>query len=309
VSWQGWRRLSSWVAIAAVPLILAGCWTHERTTPEMIQVAGDAWLIDYPGAWSYVPFDESTSFFTTIAYLSSERIDVATLCKHTPNSVECNFRGYDLHPGNVAIQISAWGVPMGDPIQFWDHPEEGQRIEVNGVATIFSRQASGAGREVMTWKIHRPDSLDNWLQLDADVMGPNEALVRRQVEAIVASFHWRPPERALNLDSAPRIGAAGLAALRLSEPDAYACFPPLGATASATVQTLASMHLSKPLAVTCSTRLAPTDLGVWRLDLTVAWPATPDHPPGTYIQTQWLLWNGDLSASGGSGDPVPYCCG
>ena len=257
---------------------------------------GDGYAFEYPAAWGSYPVQMTASFFSVVGYLASEPIDTSRICTTIVNGTSCNFRGYDLHPGNVAIEIAGWGTPMDDPLAFWDGPTDGRRILVGGAPAIISQEAAGPGRVVLTWKIARPDSLDNWIQLDADVLGPGDALVRSQVDALIASFRVVPPPMPLDVADGDRIGNCALAAMRADDPEAYACFPPVGHSMLASVTAVPGMQLRQALPAMCTTRLTATDLGFWRMDLVVGWGADPAHPTLHYTSIQWLR---------GDGTPIP----
>jgi hypothetical protein len=54
--------------------------------------------------------------------------------------------------------------------------------------------------------------------------------------------------------------------------------------------------------VTCSVAIAPTDIGFWWLDLTIAWDAADARKAGANRIVEWVQPDGSLGASTGSGD-------
>jgi hypothetical protein len=171
----------------------------------------------------------SASFFTTLGYLASTRVDTDAICQRTSSSVSCNFHGYDLRPGSVVvvIELASWGTPMSNPVEFYDHPEDGTRVTVGGTAAVFSEEHIASDHVRLTWKTARPDAFGNWVQIDADIRGPGEQQLRQQVETMVASFRFSPPPSSLprGQAAAVAVAASAVAELRARSPAAYACFP------------------------------------------------------------------------------------
>jgi hypothetical protein len=250
----------------------------------------------------------SASFFSVIGYLASEPIDMSSICTTVANGTSCDFRGYELHPGNVAIEIAGWGIPMDDPLTFWDRPADGRRILVGGVPAIASREAIGPDRAVLTWKISQPEALGSWIQLDADILAPNSALAMAQIDALVASFRFDHAPQPLNPALGGKTAEVAMQQLRRMDFEAYACFPPSGHTVAASITAVPSMQLTQALVGTCGTAITATDLGFWHLELTVTWGDDPQVPDHRYVIDQWLQPDGTPSVQGGHGDPLPYCC-
>lgn len=268
----------------------------------------DGFRFLYPPTWHSYPMQMAASFFSVEGYLASEPIDMDRVCTFSENSTSCNFRGYDLHPGNVAIEIAGWGIPMDDPLAFWDRPAEGRRILVAGVPAISLRDDVGPDRVVLTWKISQPDALGSWVQIDADILGPNSALAMAQVDALVASFRFDAPPQHLDPALAGRTAEVAMQQLRRMDFEAYACFPPLGHTVAASITAVPSMQLTEPVDGSCGTAITATDLGFWRLDLTVTWGTDPERPDHRYVTQQWLMPDGTPTVQTGHGDPLPFCC-
>jgi len=55
--------------------------------------------------------------------------------------------------------------------------------------------------------------------------------------------------------------------------------------------------------VTCSVTVAPTDIGFWKLDLTISWTAASDRSAGSMRWTEWLPPDGSPGAETGTGGP------
>jgi hypothetical protein len=265
----------------------------------------DEWSVEYPAAWRFFPIAHfSFSFYSLAGYLASTPVDTSQICQTTPGSTSCNARGYALPPDNVVIAVGNGGVPMDHPIAFYDHPSHGTPARVGGMAAVFEEVQQAADHVVLTWKIARPTAFGNWVQLDADLRGPGEAVLRTQVEALVASFRFTPAPTPMSSDSAVAQAIARKALANLKTDSAYACYPDeAGASRAATITGIPyGPPLSSPLPVTCSAMIASTDVGFWKLDLTIAWEAAGGRQAGTNHVVQWLQPDGSLGASSGSGD-------
>ncbi len=270
----------------------------------MAHFSQDEWAFDCPAAWRYYPIEGFIfSFYSVLGYLASTPVDTSKVCQRTENSISCNAHGYDLPPGNVVITIGNGGMPMSDPVAFFDHPADGTRIEVGGMAAIFSEDQQASDHVLLTWKIQRPGSIDNWVQLDADIRGPGLDALRAQVNDLVASLRFTPAPTPISSDLAVAQSVARKAMAELKSDAAYACFPDEAGTSQQT--TITAMPngptLSSPVPVTCSVAITLTDIGVWKLDLTISWEASGNRQVGSNITTEWLAPDGSLGASTGSG--------
>jgi hypothetical protein len=265
----------------------------------------DEWSFDYPAAWRYEPMSGFiTSFYDVLGYLGSTSVDTSQICQTIGSTQSCNAHGYDLPPGNVVITVGTGGRPMSDPVAFFDHPSDGTRTEVGGMATILSEEQQASDHVILTWKIQRPASIDNWVQLDADIRGPGTDALRSEVDALVASFRFTPEPVPISSDPAVAQDVARKALAQLKTDAAYACFPDeAGMSRQTTITAMPNgPTLSSPLPVTCSVAITPTDIGVWKLDLTISWEASGTRKAGSNLTTEWLAPDGSLGASSQSGD-------
>jgi hypothetical protein len=263
------------------------------------------WGVDYPAAWRYYPISGfAFSFGSVEGYLASTPVDTGRICETTPNSKSCDARAYDLPQGNVVIAVGTGGIPMNDPVAFFDHPSEGTPTRVGGMAAVFKETRQSAERTLLTWEVARPIVYGNWVQLDADIRGPGEDILRAQVEALVASLRFTPEPTPISDDPAVARTIARQALAELKSDPAYACFPDAAGVSRRT--TITSLPLGPPLdgpvPVTCSATIAPTDVGFWKLDMAIAWDAAEGRTAGASHTVQWLAPDGTLSGSGSSGD-------
>ncbi|MGZ6300484.1 MAG: hypothetical protein ACXWMN_08350 [Candidatus Limnocylindria bacterium] len=312
------RRGVPWVALL---VLLAACSVTPKPSPTAAGMVGspsptaqasglarfthDDWSIEYPAAWRYFPISGFvTSFYDVAGYLASTPVDTSQICQTTPNSQSCNERGYDLPPSNVVITVGGGGIPMDDPVAFYDHPSQGTPARVGGMAAVLEEDQLAADRIVLTWKIARPTAFGNWVQLDADIRGPGEEALRSQVEALIASFHFTPEPTPISNDPAVARPVARKALTQLKTDSAYACFPDeAGVSRTATITSLPfGPSLTSPQPVTCSVTIAPTNIGFWKLDLDITWDTDRTRKAGANQTVEWLAPEGSLGASSNSGD-------
>ncbi len=309
---------ASWLALTLVLAACSGGGTFQSpsasdafgasATPAATGLAHfsqNEWSFDYPVAWSYYPIEGFVfSFYSVQGYLASAPVETSKVCQRTENSISCGAHDYDLPPDNVVITIGNGGMPMSDPVAFFDHPSEGIRTAVGGMAAIFSEEQQASDRILLTWKIESPTAFDNWVQLDADIRGPGGDALRAQVSALIASFRFTPEPTPISSDPAVAQAIATKALLQLKTDAAFACFPDQAGTSRQTSITSVPFGptLSRPVPVTCSVSISPTDIGFWKLDLTISWEASGSRQAGTNVTTQWLAPDGSLGASTSTGD-------
>jgi hypothetical protein len=274
--------------------------------------AWDGWGFGYPLAWRFSPGHWLFSFQSTIGYIGTIPVDPARICQSSPSSLSCDFRAYDLPPGNVVVFLSRAGNGMTDPVAFYDHPGRGSRVNVGGSPAVFIDQKTVAtDRRLLTWRIARPDAYGNWIELDAEIHGPDDGTLRAQLDALIASFQFVPPAIPLTTDPtmADAIAKKAIATITTAQPDAYTCFPDrTGPTMKATIRRLPDMVLNKSLPVACSVKLKATDVGLWKLEFVVSWAKARDRKAGRLLIIHWLLADGTPQSMTGGGDQIPYCC-
>jgi hypothetical protein len=248
----------------------------------------------------------TASFFSTIGYVSSQPIDTGQICQQVPNGTSCNFKGYDLGPGEVVVGIATWGEPL-DPIELWQRPSEGRRVQIGGMPGNVVEEVNGDRRQT-TWKVAFPTALTNWLQLDVDTRGPGNELVGAQIAAVIGSVRFNPPPIPIDPTKADEAAANALRQLRQNDAEQFACFPSNGQSIRTSVTAAPGAPLRQALVATCTTRISATDLGFWRLELVVAWGADPAQPDHRYTTVQWIDGTGTLSMQSSRGDNLPNCC-
>jgi len=272
--------------------------------------SGTGWSFDYPATWRYFSAANlpPSSFSLTLGYLATIDLDVSSFCQQTNNGFSCNYQ-YPLTPGTLVVEIASGGFP-NSPLWNGDTPAGQKRVMVAGMPALYAEQHLAADVDILSWQIARPDAFDNYYVLTAHIKGPGGGALRREVQALVASFRFDPPVVPLSSDpsAAARAAAGALAFLRALKPEgsSYACFPDVpGTSRGATIHAFPNIEpgLHKPLPVVCSMTIEPTDLQVWKMTLQFSWDAAADRQAGRYVITLLVTRTGELGASE-SGGPL-----
>jgi hypothetical protein len=262
-------------------------------------------VFDYPAAWRPFRYQVISSFSNLIAYLAT--VDVPDPCTRAANSIACG-QSYRLVPNSIVVSVTGRGFPG---FNILDGPPPGATaIVVGGLPAYVERvapvdAAAGADTSVQ-WTIARPGSVDNSYAIQANIKGPDVADQLHQVEALVSSLQFDPPVVQLEATDAAAEQAATKALATLSATDpAWACFPGKPGIRQMPVNALVSgPALTKPQIATCSTRIEPTRLQLWRLTLT---ERLPEADPNGDSALQIVLWVSPDGTPGleTSGSPEP----
>jgi len=268
---------------------------------------------EYPAEWRLYRYQMPTSFSTLIAYLAT--VPVHDPCTRTVTSesttISCNASSYALEPDTLVVRLESWGFP-GFNILDAD-PGGGARTTVGGlpaIRTVEDRAYSGPIRTI-TWTLARPGSVDNFYRITAELRGPDLDRLETQVDATVASLRYDPPVVPLPTgtggDAAMREAAARTLASLAAEYAGYGVFPTEPGTSRQcrVTQEPQGPALLRGLDATCSMDVEATPLQLWKMTLTIAWPATDAHPAGAQVRTTWMAPDGSGVGSSGSGDPLP----
>jgi hypothetical protein len=262
-------------------------------------------VFDYPTAWRPFRYQVVSSFSNLIVYLAT--IDVPDPCTRTANSIACG-QSYRLVPNSIVVSVTARGFPG---FNILDGPPPGATaLVVGGLPAYVERLApadSAADADTsVQWTIARPGSVDNSYAIRADIQGPDVAYQMHQVEALVASLQFDPPVVPLEATDAAAEQAATKALAVMSASDAaWACFPGKPGVPQIPVNSLVSGPiLPTPQIATCSTRIEPTRLQLWRLTLI---ERLPQADPNGDSALQVVLWVSPDGTPGmqTSGSPEP----
>jgi hypothetical protein len=274
-------------------------------SPDVATFHDEGIVLDYPASWRPFRYQVVSSFSNLIVYLAT--VDVPDPCTRTADSVSCG-QSYRLGPNSIVVAITGAGFPG---FNILDGPLPGATaLVVGGLPAYVERLApadSATGADVSArWTIARPGSVDNFFTVQADIKGPDVADQLRQAEALVASLHYDPAVVPLEAGdaAAERAATKALAVLASTDPT-WACFSGKPGIRQMRVTALVSGPvLAQPQTATCSTRIEPTRLQLWRLTLTERLPQ-PDPQAG--LGQQIVLWVGPDGTPGQmtSGSPEP----
>lgn len=145
---------------------------------------------DYPGSWYAAQFEVVSSFSSVLVYLSTE--PPADPCDRTANSVDCIREAVPkLAAGGVLITWTHWGFPghSFDPSKPPQIVGGRQASSEESDASAGCRGIGGAHELLVTIPI--PDAIDNWIEVDACLAGPDPRPAQAQVEAMLTSVVWK----------------------------------------------------------------------------------------------------------------------
>jgi hypothetical protein len=294
--------------LPGVALVLGACagpTPPSDTSSGLATFHEDGLVFDYPAAWRPFRYEMVSSFSNLIVYLGT--VDVPDPCTRTANSIACG-QSFRLAPNSIVVAVTGRGFPG---FNILDGPPPGATALVAGGLPAYVTQlapanmAPGADTSVQ-WTIAKPGSVDNSYEIRADIKGPDVADQLRQVEALVSSLRFDPPVVPLEATdaAAERAATRALATMTASDP-AWACFPAKPGARQVRVTSFPQGPvLAEPQVATCSTRIEPTRLQLWRLTLTERL-AKADPEAGQDLQI--VLWVSPDGTPGlqTSGSPEP----
>ncbi len=267
------RVLAGLLLGLAAALLAVGCAGPAPSTTSTPPPSGPSTfdesglVFDYPAGWRVYHFEETSSFFTVLAWLGTA--EMHDPCSRTASSMECGA-GYTLDPGAVMVTIEAASFPGFDIL---DVPAGALPLTVDGLPGWTqgseTNAATGATAARM-WAVARPGSIDNYFSISASARAPDDAALLDQVDRIVRSIRYRPPVSPLPADPAAAVaaGTKALAASAVGSDPSWRCFPPPGGSRTMTVSSLPNgPPLSAPRQATCTTSIEATAMQVWRMTL------------------------------------------
>jgi hypothetical protein len=305
------------VALAGVVLVAAACGSPASDdTGNTAAVGTVAWqhedlTFEHPANWTWLPFDREvgTKRSTVLGYLATVPIDVDQICRGKAKRPKCDFDNYDLQAGTLAVTITT-GRDLASDVWQDETPADATALTAGGMPAL-RREVSDVDDDVLlSWSIARPDAAGGWYQLDAEVRGPEEAAMRQQLEALVASVAFEPPVEPLPDDRRSLTDMAFEAMQRLkADPDdgpAYGCFLDRPGVRPGAVDRMPGVRpLANRLPVGCSFRAEATRWNAWRLSLRYSWAAIGDRHAGSWLVSQWVTADGELGGRSTGGDKVP----
>ncbi len=232
-------------------------------------------LLDYPASWRVFRYPVVASFFSLHGYIAT--FPIPDPCTRTTGTISCGVGGYELPENTVVLTILSWSTPWGNILTAPDGDVVALRI--HGLPAwrrdLGRDRHTGADRAI-EWSIARPDSLNNWVTIKAQMRGPDIEPLERQVDAVIASIRWEPPVVPIDRGPIGRLGASAALGRYLesaagSDPT-YSCFLAAdGERVSEIDHVPGGMPVTEAAHVTCSTELAPTDFELWTATLTMRW--------------------------------------
>lgn len=171
-------------ALLCAMLLIPGCGLLPEQTSEWDN--GEL-SFDYPASWTNWGPDEPISLRrpTLLAYLGTVAVDVDSICYRGSGSAGCDFLDYEMRPG-VVVAIVRWNVLGEGPSD-----SLGEAVEVGGREARFSEESTDRDSVILRWAIDDPYA--SYLAVWAEIQGPDEAGLRRQVQAVVDSIAFTLP--------------------------------------------------------------------------------------------------------------------
>ncbi len=214
---SGSRRATAEAAAAASGL--------APSPPALARFDEGGLVFWYPASWREFHYQVPSTMSTLIAYLAT--VDVPEPCTRSANEIACSER-YHLVPGSLVVTVQENGWPDFDML---DHrPADATALTVGGLPAYVettTSDASHVGAErTVTWTLSRPGSVDNYYTIQVQLAGPDVAVVRAQLDALIASVRYDPPVVPLPSGAAAQAAAVALALGTLSKDSAtWRCFP------------------------------------------------------------------------------------
>lgn len=286
--------------------------TAGSSAPGHFDKAGLAF--DYPASWKVDYPDFDMHYSRIVAFLGTGSASAGC----TPvgdNGQQCGPE-ISVGPGQLIVEVSdVGGPPRISPIDPSDPAPiaDGARyVTVAGLPAITGDEPAaelGVDRAI-GWTLTKPGSVGGRYGIDVRMRGPGLDAMQAQVDALIASITYDPPVPVLNPADGPAALKAALTEIRAGDPS-FQCFPLTpGASAEAVVRQLPGLSpLSRDLAVTCSSSIEPTKIGLWKATLLVTWPKTADHDAGKTGEILWIGVDGEAGTMTGIPDgseKIPY---
>jgi hypothetical protein len=169
-----------------IAIVLCGCSSPASRHWDGLEVG-----FDYPGSWHAAHFDVVSSFSSVLVYLSTEQ--PSDPCDRTANSIACTRTAVTQLGSNGALLAwTHWGL-LGRTFD----PMRGRALTVGGrTATLEQSDASGSCLEIggarqILVTVPIPDVIDNWIEVEACLAGPDPGPAQAQVETMLSSVVWK----------------------------------------------------------------------------------------------------------------------
>jgi hypothetical protein len=282
-------RCNGLAAALLISIFASGCGPSGGASPgadtsEVFNSGGIT--LEYPADWTPFQYDVDGSFSNLVGYLAT--VPVHDPCTRTASSMTCGDRPYELAPGTLVVEIL--GVGGLDEIDLELMP-----LTLGGMPASFRVEPNGRDGRRLVWEVGR--SSMSLFRITADLRGPGLDTLQEQVTTVVEGLELNPPVKSLPTDpdqlaaGAAAALVAALSALRINSPE-VACFSPVpGEARSAVVVISGQPGPRDPIPVTCTSRVEPTRLQMWRVSLTIQLDE-PTSDLGTVVFIQWMTADG-----------------
>ncbi len=278
----------------------------------------DDFRFDFPSGWTVSDSFAAFSGGSEIALLGT--LPVPASCGSDHVDINCVY-GQPLEPGTIRVFVGTRGF-RADSILDRPDIENGttRRVSVGGMPTILDELAVTAedfyrADLSLSWTIGFPTSLTNAVTIDVLARDPGSAEARAAAVALVASFAFNRPPRALPPGDESGIAAARAAIAaegaafsrgfrQLAGENHLTCQPDQPGVERETFITFSSGgDLGGGVPVTCSWTLGREGDVLWRVETHVDW--TVERRSGRGTEILWLDGDGTVVGQRGEGENPP----
>lgn len=187
----------------------------------------------------------------------------------------------------------------------WTEVVDGQPARLTVISGPDAATVGAA--ESRVWDVIFPGTIDHVLRVRADMGGSDLVAARAAVQSVIDSIDFATVRTDLDLSSAEPVLVTLIDELdrgaRDSRSDFFACFPRKPGTADGTIHAGPGERLVAPVKVSCTTAIAPSAAGLWRITLTTTWPAGDGYAAGGIVQ-EFFAGGDGVSTGGGSMRPL-----
>ena len=277
--------------------------------------------LDYPAGWrlsvTHSAFGSSSEFpyflGTGSGALECRSFDPSALLSEAICQVDLQVGA-----GQVVVEL-VWdeNSPQSPRSALIDPNDPGQLeageplLTVGGLPAVFRDFASVSGSDGVlsaTWTLSVPERPLTRYLVVATMKGPGLEEMKAQVQALVAGIRFDDGAPVLDPADGPDVAARALDQEVGPEYNQNGCVSEPGAIATAALTSWRYVALARPLPVTCTMAIEPSQIGSWKMTLTLSWSAAADRSAGTHTRTIWLDADGEVRAeTGGIGQTsIPY---
>ncbi|OAI39853.1 hypothetical protein AYO39_02385 [Actinobacteria bacterium SCGC AG-212-D09] len=182
------KALALWSTLSVV-LLAVGCGSGGST---LRRFSGDGVSFAYPATWHARTYEATSSFSTSVVYLSPQRLHPPCITRHLTynTTITCHQPVGRLQPGSM---LASWSTQTWPGWTFTR--AQGTLLPVGGrpAKVNVTHESCGVGAdELMEVVIAIPGSAqtDGWYQLDACISGPGTSARERQVRELLRTVRF-----------------------------------------------------------------------------------------------------------------------